>query len=413
MSTRMAGAHASSIVAPNKEFRLLLIATVPSTLWAFYRKLPEYLSARGITTAMAAGPGKELDYFREQYGVQTFTLPLTRAISPMVDLGAVMKLRRILHRDKFDIVHAMTPKAGLVGMASARLAGVPARIYTLPGLPAETATGFKRVILVQAERLACRCADRVFAVSDSLRETIARCGIWPKNRIEVLGAGTCCGVDAVRFSRRPDLVDAGRARRQTLGIPEGSVVIGFIGRLVYEKGIHTIVDAFTEIAARRSDIRLLLLGDYEPHRGEVPKRTIEQIQSHPGIIRVPFDWDPLPYYAAVDVLALATLREGFPYALLEAAAMELPVVATRATGCVDAVVDGETGLLVDIGDTEGFRIAMERLIEDADLRRRLGRAARQRVVRLFSEEKMLDAHVELYRSMVAHPNGPADVTRPS
>jgi len=380
--------------------RLLLVASVPSTLWAFYRRLPEFATAAGIKVAVASSAGAELDIFRKELGLDTFAVAMPRRISPLTDLRSVGQLVKIMRRERIDLVHAMSPKGGLVGMLAARRARVPHRVYSMLGLPAETARGLMRRVLIATERLTCGCAHRVLACSASLAREAEALGIVAPSTVGVLGDGTSCGVDLRRFTRTAEVAEAGRAKRRALGIPDDGRVIGFVGRLVRDKGIDATVEAFERLAANDAALHLLLLGDYEPSRGEVRPETVRLIAAHPRIHHVPFDWEPVPYYAAMDLLILATHREGFPYALLEAAAMELPVVATRATGCVDAVVDGQTGILVPVGDVAALADGMWRVAEDAALRRRFGRAARERVERCFRDERLLQLHVDLYRELL-------------
>ncbi len=380
--------------------RILLVSTVPSTLWAFYRRMPEYARARGMELAVAASPEKELAFFADECGVATHAVEMPRRVSPLRDALSIRQLSRIIRRERYDIVHAFTSKAGLVGMSAGVLARTPHRIYSMLGLPAETATGITRRLLVGSETAASRMAHQVLACSDSLSRRIQELGICGPDKLSVLADGTCCGVNARMFVRTPEVSEGARARRQKLGIPLGAPVMGFVGRLVHDKGIHTTVDAFVTLSEKRPDAHLLLLGDYEPHRGEVPAHTVRQIEAHPRIHHANFDWDPIPYYAAMDVLVLASYREGFPYALLEAACMEIPAVTTRATGCIDAVVDGQTGYLIDVEDDQALASAVDRLLADPALRQRLGQDARRRVEDSFTDDRLLDEHFKLYESLL-------------
>lgn len=380
--------------------RVLLLSTVPMTLWAFYRRLPAYLHGRNMEVAVAAAPGPELGYFEQLSGIRTHAIPMTRRITPLQDVVAIARLARIISANRYDVVHAFTPKAGLIGMTAATLAGVSRRAYSILGLPAETAEGWRRELLLASDRTASRLATVVLAVGEGLRRRVDELGICPAERVRVLCDGTSCGLDLRRFTSTDAVRNASRGIRATLGIPEDGLVVGFVGRLVFDKGIHTLVEAFTELCSTRCNLYLLLVGDPEPHRGAVPPETMAMIDSNPRIKRVSFDWDPVPYYAAMNVFALPTLREGFPTAPLEAAALSVPTVATRATGCVDAVLDGETGLLVEIGDTGSLGAAIARLLDDSALRAKMGRAGRRRVETQFSDDRLLEEHYRLYRSMV-------------
>lgn len=380
--------------------KILLISTVPSTLWAFFRRLPSFARERQMEVAVAAADMPELEYFQKQFGSTTHTIKLTRKISPLTDILAVLRLVQIIKRNKYDIIHAHTPKAGLVGMLAAWLAGVPNRVYTIHGFPAETATGLTRRLLVLAERIAVRAASHVLVVSKSLREQVISAGVAQETKLHILGDGTACGVNVERFTRSASTDKQAIHTREKLGIPADARLMGFVGRLVLDKGIDVIVDVFLQLCDTRPDLYLLLLGDYEPDRGCVPRRTIEIIENHPRIKHVAFDWDPIPYYAAMDVLVLASLREGFPYILLEAASLGIPTVSTRATGCVDAIVNEETGFLVDIGDVNAMVRTTGSFLDDDALCRTIGQAARDRVIRLFTDDRLLEEHIRLYESML-------------
>jgi glycosyltransferase involved in cell wall biosynthesis len=383
-----------------RKSRICLMSSIPVTLWSFYRSLPLRLSDEDIEVHICSSDGPELKMFRDNDGVKTWTVPISRKITPFRDLLSIFKLRGIFRRQRFDIVHAHTPKAGLLGMIAAKLAGVENRIYTCHGLPLETEKGFKRRLLTWAEKLSCYCATQVLVVSNSLLEQLEGYGICHKPRMEMLCDGTACGVDLERFSRTACLAKKSVDVRREYNIPDNALVIGFIGRLVPDKGIHLLVQSFCKLYCRYQNIRLLILGSFEPHRGVLPDETINHLNNHPGIIMVGFSNEIEPYYAVMDMLVLPTRREGFPYTLLEAAAMELPVVATEVTGCVDAVVDGKTGLLVVPENVDLLSRAIEKLIQSDQLRDRMGREARRRVEEKFTVERLLAAHVRLYHRLL-------------
>ncbi len=381
--------------------KVLLISSVPTTLWAFYRRMPETARAWGMDLGIASSPGSELDDFADKLEVTTHPVTITRSVSPWADLKAIARLRQIIRKHRYDLVHAMTPKGGLVGMLAAAAARTPCRVYSMIGLPAETATGVLRKLLIGSERTACYFSDAVLANGPSLQDLIARLGICSEPKMRVLGDGSCCGINLERFRRTPERADAGRLLRERLGIPNEAQVIGYVGRLVYDKGIHVLVEAFEALDDRESPPHLLLLGNFEPHRGRLPEHTLDRIQNHPRIHLREFDWDPVPYYGAMDVITLPTYREGFGIVLLEAGCMELPAVATRATGSIDAVEDGQTGILVDVEDVDGTATALARLLDDPALRRKMGQAARQRVELKFSDDRLLDEHFRLYAALLA------------
>ncbi len=398
-SHRVAGGQVGAGAATVQP-RICLVSSVPSTLWVFYRDLITTLTQHGFAVGVAASNGREARFIEQLPGVTFQAVDIHRRISPLTDALSIARLARILRRGRYDLVHAHTPKGGLIGMAAARLAGVRRRVYTVHGLPLETAAGAKRRLLATAERTSCRLATRLLAVSPSLRDRCIELGLCPPGKMGILGHGTACGVSLERFTQTPALLAAAAELRRSAGVPASAMVIGYVGRIVGDKGIDPLVEAFGRIAQRRPDVWLAVIGDPEPDRGALRAETLDTIERHPRIWRVPFADAIEPYYAAIDLLVLPSRREGFGYTLVEAAAMELPTIATRVTGCVNAVIDGETGLLVPPDDAPSLEAAMERLLADPDLRRRMGAAGRMMVVERFDSNQVIRAHLDLYRQML-------------
>jgi len=325
---------------------------------------------------------------------------MEREISPLRDLFSLWELVRVMQRLRPAITNVGTPKAGLLGGVAAWLCGVPCRYYTLYGLRCETATGLKRKVLMAAERIACRCAHRVICVSESLRQKAIALGLVEASRTVVLGGGSCNGVDAERFAPTEQTLLRARRIREKLKIPPNALVVGFVGRLTKDKGINELVEAYCELRKEMAELRLLLVGEME--KGDpLTERTRWLLENEPGIVRTGFVDDPADYYHVLDVFAFATYREGFPNVVLEANAAGKPVVAAQATGVVDAVVDGVTGLLVPVGDAAALAGALKKVIEDRGMAAALGAAGRERVARQFRRERVWEALEGEYVGMLA------------
>ena len=382
----------------NKNRKICLMSSIPVTLWCFYRPLIEQLRSEGIEVHVCSSAGSELDIFADEE-LKTWAVSIHRKITPFEDLWSILKLVRIFKSERFDIVHAHTPKAGLLGMIAAKLAGVKNRIYTCHGMLLETERGLKRLILMICEKISFCCATKVLVVSHSLLQKVRDYRICNSDKAIVLLDGTACGIDLKRFTKNEVFQNDANKVRDELGISGDDILIGFIGRLVPDKGIGVLLKAFCTLIKECENVHLIIIGNYEPHRGCLSDKEVCLINDHVKITHIGFVKDIEKYYAAMNMLVLPTRREGFPYALLEAAAMELPVISTRVTGCVDAVVDGVSGILVKVDDSRELYEAIVKLVKDSDLRKKFGKQGRQRVEKLFDSKQLIYEHIKLYKTM--------------
>jgi glycosyltransferase involved in cell wall biosynthesis len=374
------------------------VLTVPESL-AFLRGQPTFMRLRGYRSTVITSPGAGLEAFGEREGVPTHSVPMPRRVSPTQDARSLAQLVALLRRLRPDIVHAHTPKGGLLGTIAATLARVPVRVYHMRGLPLVTAHGAQRAILTATERTSCALASRVVAVSTSLRDVALAERLCAAKKITVLAGGSGNGIDCDRFD--PARVGPGARRdlRERLAIPESALVIGFVGRLVRDKGVVELAEAFMQVKTQHPSVHLVLAGVFE-ERDPVPADTRRALEGDPRVHLLGFVEDTSSLYPAIDVLALPTYREGFPNVPLEAAAMEVPVVATRVPGCVDAVADGETGILVPARDATALARALDVYLADPALRLAHGRAGRVRVGKSFQRERIWEALANLYDELL-------------
>ncbi len=342
-----------------------------------------FMRESGFEVTLVTAPGPELDAVREREGVDVVAVPMAREIAPRQDPQSLVAMTAALRRLRPDVVNASTPKAGLLGMLAARALRVPVRIYLLRGLRLETATGATRRILGRTERVASACAHEVMCVSDSLRRVAERGGWVPRFKAGVVGAGSSNGVDVSRFHRGAALRAEGARVLSALGVPPDAPVVGFVGRMVRDKGVIELLEAFAAVRRAVPDARLLLVGG--GFAGESSDPAIEAaLARSEGVVRAGAVADVAPLYARMDVLAFPSHREGFPNVVLEASAAEVPVVGVRSTGVVDAIVAGETGQLVERGDARALGAALATYLADPSLAWAHGTAGRRRVVGSFS-----------------------------
>ncbi len=381
--------------------KLVHITTVPQSLF-FMTGQVGYMKERSFEIHGVSSPGEILSRFAEQEGVAVYPVSMARRITPIQDVAAVGGIVRVLRQVKPQIVHSHTPKGGVLGMVGAWLAGVPVRIYHMRGLPFTTASGWKRQMLIWSERIACRLAHRVFCVSSSIRQLAVETRLCSPEKITILARGSGNGVDAVRRFNGAHVPDSLKEEtRQRCNIPSGALVLGFIGRIVLSKGIVELADAWVSLRQEFPNLHLLIVGPYEP-QDPIPADVDQVLRSDPRVHLIGEDWNVVPLYSVMDVLALPTYREGFPNTLLEAAAMSVPVVATQVHGCADAVQDGVTGFLVPPYDGRRLAEAIKMYLSNPELRRRHGTAAREWVLREFRPQNIWEAIHREYLQCLQH-----------
>lgn len=376
--------------------RIVFIASDPLTAYRFMDGQLGYLRAQGFDVTVITSPGPLLERVRVREGVRVLGIPVARRPDPKKDLVSLWQLAKALRHLKPHVVVAGTPKAGLLGVMAARLARVPRVVYHLRGLRYVTAKGALRGILYGSETIAAGLAHQVLCNGESLRRAFVadRCTSLEKTWIPA--HGTSNGVEVERFRRTPEALKWATEERRRLGIPEGACVVGFVGRFTRDKGLFELSQALQSPALEKSNVHLLAVGDWDSS-DPVPEPVIQWMKSSPRVTCVGFVDEPAQYYSMMDVFAFPSYREGFPNAPLEAGAAGLPTVAFRAVGTVDALVDGESGLLLEVGDAKGLGQALLRYAEDPELRRQHGMAAQSRVDRLFRREVVWAALAEWFR----------------
>jgi glycosyltransferase involved in cell wall biosynthesis len=374
--------------------RLVHVMTSPLSL-GFFAGQVAFMKQRGLDITMVASPGEELDKFGTEECVSVEAVEMPRRITPAGDAIAVAHLYRQFRKIRPTIVHAHTPKGGLLGTVAAWLARVPVRIYHVRGLPFMTATGGRRLLLRLTEKISCALAHEVLCVSASIRDVAVAEGLCRSTKIRVLGNGSGNGVDAIDHFDPQRLASQREQTRANHGIPSGALVAGFVGRIVRDKGLSELVESWAELRREFDQLHLLLVGSFEP-RDPVPDDVSDVLRSDPRVHLAGPQRDPAPFYAAMDLVVLPTYREGFPNVPLEAAAMAIPVVATQIPGCIDAVQDGVTGTLVPAHDAVSLGSAIRSYLVDAQLRTRHGRAGRERVLLDFRPQTVWEALYEHY-----------------
>lgn len=385
--------------------RVLHVTNVPFTVKQFLNGQIAYMHDHGVDVHVALRLDGLAGDFDTRGISEVHDIAIPRDIDPIGDLRAVRYLVRLIRRLQPGVVHGHTPKGGLLASIAAAITRTP-MVYHCRGLPYTTASGPKRQLLQATERLTLRLADRVLCISPSLREAVRADALCSDAKVTVPGGmGSGNGISATQYDPARHR-EAGRTLRTRLRIPPESPVIGFVGRLIRQKGIHELIDAFSHLRGTWPDLHLIVVGVFD-ERDKIAGPVRELMQNSPGIHLVGYQAYTAPWYAAMDVLAFPTYREGFGAVAAEAGAMEVPVVASRVTGCVDSIVDGETGILVTPASADALAAGLERYLRDPALRRRHGVRARQHVLSSFDQERIWGDILSVYQELAAR-NGDAD-----
>jgi glycosyltransferase involved in cell wall biosynthesis len=351
-----------------------------------------------------SSPDDFLQDFGKREGIPVHPVAMVRAITPLKDIRSLLQLIQLFRRLRPGIVHAHTPKAGVLGVLAARLAGVPVVVYTIHGLPFATAQGQKKWWLYLAEKISCRGAHHILGVSAATLQLALASGLCRQDKVEILGSGSVNGVDAEGLFN-PSLFPATVREdiRGNLGIPSEALVIGYVGRIVKDKGIEDLAAAWARLRQRHADLYLVLIGQEEA-QDPIALATRQALKQDSRVVFTGEVSNPAPYYSAMDMVVLPTYREGFPVVPLEAAAMGLPVVTTTVDGCPEAVVHGVTGILVPPRHSRLLAEALETLISDPEMRQRLGQAGRHRALHEFKPQRLWQELYNTYSKLsLEHP----------
>lgn len=375
--------------------KLMYIVTVPNTARAFLRGQIEAMKEAGFDVSVVSSPTPLLQEVSLNHGIEVFGVPMAREIKPFQDVRALWQLVKLLREQKPDIINAGTPKAGLLGMVAAWLARVPIRIYQLRGLRLETTSGPKRLALGITERITSRCAHKIVCNSESLRKRYLDLNLAPASKLIVLGHGSSNGINPERFLPNPTLLAEAEQLRHQLDIPDNAHILGYVGRFTKDKGIVELIEAYVRVSQVYPETYLLLTGKFEDG-DPVPATTREQILSDGRIRLTGYVNDTAAYYQMMDLLIFPSYREGLPNVPLEAAMAGIPTVGFNATGVVDAVKHGETGLLAPLYDSDALTEAVLKLLNDPELRDHLGKKAQQWVLAHFNQVDVWQRWVEFY-----------------
>ena len=378
--------------------RIAFQTTVPASLYGFFRGQLTWLKSQDFEVHTVSAPGEELKWVEESEQVTTHTVPMSRSFSPFRDPLALWRLVRLYRKSRFTVVHSFTPKGGLFGMLAAVAAGCPVRLFTIWGMAPTTINSRVR-LRVWANRVSCALAHKVFVECPSIADLVVANGLCPREKLVVVPAWSTNTLDS-KMVDLSDLPQTRAAARHDWGLPLDGVVIGFVGRVVRDKGVHELIEAFEKLASEFPKLHLLIVGVREVE-DPIGENILRRMDQHARIHCTGFQKDMRRLLSAMDILVHPSYREGLPTAPLEAAARGLPVVATRIPGCVDAVQEGVTGLLVEPRDAPGLAEAIRKYLKNPELRQQHGNNGREWVLKKYDRQAAWTALLNEYQQLLA------------
>jgi glycosyltransferase involved in cell wall biosynthesis len=382
--------------------KLIRITTVPLSLKVLlkgqHRFMSEHFDVIGISSS-----GKELDEVKNDEEIDIVAIDMSRKVTPLKDLRSLWSTYKFLRNEKPEIVHTHTPKAGIVGMLAAKLAGVPHRLHTVAGLPLMEVTGMKRQILNMVEKLTYASATHVYPNSNGLSDYILKHKYTDKHKLKVIGNGSSNGIDTSFFS--PEQVSETKKEqlKKGLNIADTDFIFVFVGRLVGDKGINELVKAFSLLNKTKDPqhrFKLLLVGPLEQELDPLPEDILYEIKNNPDIIDVGFQKDVRPYFAISDVLAFPSYREGFPNVVMQAGAMGLPSIVSDINGCNEIIVEGENGTIVPAKNSKKLSEAMKMMVSDSDYYEKLEVNARPMIESRYEQSVVWNALLNEYKGLL-------------
>jgi glycosyltransferase involved in cell wall biosynthesis len=348
----------------------------------FKEKNPEY------NFFVACSPSENLTKLSNSLEFTQVPLIINRSISPIQDVKSILKLKKYILKNKIDLVIGHTPKGGMIAMMASYLARIENRIYFRHGIMFETSKGFMRFLLKTIERITGSLASKVVCVSNEIKLISEKENLNDRRKNIILGRGTCNGVDCnVKYNRNNKGNEIDDLRKEN-AIDKEDFVIGYVGRLVKDKGINDLIEAWEIIIKKHSNVKLLLVGPFE-ERDKVNDSIQNKIIKYDSIIHTGYVEDASNYYSIMNAFILPSYREGFPTVVLEASSMQLPILTTKATGCSESIIENVTGIFFDI-EKNKIAEAISYIIDNPIDAKEMGIKGREFVISNFEQKNIWD-----------------------
>ena len=384
--------------------KLIRITTVPLSLKVLLKGQLRFMASNGFDVKGVSSEGEELREVHENEGIAVEAITMSRKITPFQDLKSLWEMWNFLRKEKPQIVHTHTPKAGIIGMLAARLAGVPHRLHTVAGLPLMETTGIKRKILNFVEKLTYSSATRVYPNSKGLYDFILQNNFTQSNKLKIIGNGSSNGINTTFFSPEQVSETEKGALREKLNIQPDDFVFVFVGRIVSDKGINELIKAFSELQTAENNepagIKLLLVGGLESDLDPLNPETLAEINQNKDIISVGFQQDVRSFFAIADALVFPSYREGFPNVVMQAGAMGLPSIVSDINGCNEIIIEGENGLIIPSKNVKKLKEKMLTLAKDKNLYTKLRENSRRMIESRYEQSVVWNALLEEYEGLL-------------
>lgn len=373
--------------------KVFRITTVPISLNGLFKgqlkMLNEHFELVGVSS-----PGAALEEVHQREGIRVIALPMERRISPVKDFVSLVRMVLLFLKERPDMIHSYTPKAGMVSMLAGWITGVPVRMHTFTGLVFPTATGLKQKLLIWTDRLTCACATHINPEGNGVKQDLIRYHIT-KKPLKIIANGNVNGIDLEYFQRTPEVMQAAEAYRK-----EGVFTFCFVGRVVRDKGINELVYAFVRLLKNNFNIRLLLVGRMERNLDPIKDDVRKMIETCEAIEYVGEQADVRPFFEASDVFVLPSYREGFPNVVLEAGAMGKPSIVTDINGCNEIIKQGINGIIIAPKNEESLYLAMRYLILNPDKVHFMAQNSRPIIVENFDQKELWSALLKEYKTLL-------------
>ena len=380
--------------------KIIRITTIPASLKTLLKGQLRYVSQNGFDVVGVSSEGKELNEVALNEGVRVVSLNMTRVISPIKDIISLINLYLFLIKEKPDIIHTHTPKAGTIGMIASFLARVPVRLHTVAGLPLMEVNGVKRFILNFVEMITYFCATKVYPNSNGLKNIILDNKFTIEGKLKVIANGSSNGIDTSHFNPLLFNVKEKKVLKDKLNIVESDFVFVFVGRIVGDKGINELVSAFDKLCYVKNDIKLLLVGPYENKLDPLNRKTKLLINNNKKIISLGYQNDVRVYFSISNCLVFPSYREGFPNVVMQAGAMGLPSIVSDINGCNEIIDNNVNGLIVKVKSINAVYKAMLKISSDKSIFNKLRSNSRSLIKIRYERQLFWDLLLNEYKKLI-------------